>query len=58
MSEVRTYLRKLLIAIFCGIALMATTAIWAWNKYGAKLENAPPLPSGIPPMSDVPASTR
>ena len=54
MSEVKPYLRRLIASIVVGIVLMATTAIWAWNKYGGKLETAPPLPSGTPPISSVP----
>jgi hypothetical protein len=53
-SEVKAYLRKLLLAIFVGIVLMATTATIAWNKYGKKLDQAPPLPSGTPPLSSPP----
>lgn len=53
-SEVKAYLRKLLTAIFIGIVLMATTATIAWNKYGKKLDQAPPLPSGTPPLSGAP----
>jgi hypothetical protein len=55
-SEVRSYLRRLLTAIAIGIVLMASTAIWAWNTYGAKLKDAPPLPEGTPPMSAEPAT--
>lgn len=56
--EVRAYLKRLIISILVGIVLMSTTAVWAWNKYGARLKDAPPLPEGTPPMSDVPATTR
>lgn len=57
-SEVRPYLRRLLIAIAFGILTMAGTATWAWSTYGAKLKTAPPLPEGTPPLSSVPATTR
>lgn len=56
--EVRAYLKRLLLSILVGILLMSSTAIWAWNKYGARLKDAPPLPEGTPPMSGVPATTR
>lgn len=57
-SEVRPYLRRLLLAIALGILTMAATATWAWSTYGAKLKTAPPLPEGTPPLSSVPATTR
>ncbi len=50
-SEVRPYLKRLIATILCGVILMATTAVWAWNRYGGKLETAPPLPEGTPPMN-------
>ena len=56
MSEVRSYLRRLVVAILLGVVLMTTTAFWAWHKYGAKLKDAPPLPPGTPPMSSTPAT--
>lgn len=56
--EVRAYLKRLIFAIVVGIVLMSSTAIWAWNKYGARLADAPPLPEGTPPLSTVPATTR
>lgn len=58
MSEVKPYLKRLVAFIVVGIVLMAATAVWAWNKYGSKLEDAPPLPSGTPPISSVPQTTR
>lgn len=58
MSEVRPYLKKLVIAIVLGVMLMASIAGWAWNEYGQRLADAPPLPSGTPPLSSVPATTR
>lgn len=56
--EVRAYLKRLILSILVGVLLMSVTAIWAWNKYGARLKDAPPLPEGTPPMSGVPATTR
>lgn len=52
-SEVRSYVRRLILSIFVGIVLMTSSAIWAWHKYGAKLDQAPPLPPGSPPMNEV-----
>jgi hypothetical protein len=46
--EVRAYLKRLLLAIFLGIVIVGSTAVWAWNKYGKRLEDAPPLPAGEP----------
>lgn len=57
-SEVRPYLKRLFAAILLGILMMSAAAVWAWNTYGAKLESAPPLPSGTPPLSTVPATSR
>jgi len=48
MSEVRPYLKRLLAVIFVGIVMMASTAFFAWNKYGQKLRSAPPLPEPAP----------
>ncbi len=56
--EVRAYLKRLITSILIGIILMSATAIWAWNKYGTRLADAPPLPEGTPPLSTVPATTR
>jgi hypothetical protein len=56
--EVRSYLEHLVAAIVFGIVLMSITAIWAWNTYGKKLSEAPPLPSGTPPISSAPITTR
>ncbi len=56
--EVRPYLKRLLLAIFLGMILMASTATWAFLTYGKKLESAPPLPSGTPPMTPLPRTTR
>ncbi len=50
-NEVHAYVRRLLVSIAVGVILMATTAIWAWNHYGKKLEHAPPLPPGSPPIA-------
>lgn len=57
-SEVRPYLKRLFAAILLGILMMSAAAVWAWNTYGGKLESAPPLPSGTPPLSTVPATSR
>ncbi len=57
-SEVRPYLKRLFAAIALGIVTMTIAAVWAWNTYGTKLESAPPLPSGTPPMSTVPNTSR
>lgn len=46
--EVRAYLKRLLAAIFLGLVVVSATAVWAWNTYGKKLDDAPPLPSGAP----------
>ena len=54
--QVRPYLRRLLSAMLLGVIIMASTAIWAWNKYGKKLQDAPPLPEGVPPMSSEPVT--
>jgi hypothetical protein len=48
MSEVRPYLKRLLAVIFVGIVMMASTAWFAWNKYGQRLKTAPPLPEPAP----------
>ena len=56
--EVRAYLKRLITAIVMGIVLMTATAVWAWNTYGTKLKEAPPLPEGTPPMSSGPITTR
>jgi len=56
--EVRPYLKRLLLAILVGLLVMVATAIWAWRTYGGRLEGAPPLPSGTPPLSTLPATTR
>jgi hypothetical protein len=58
MSEVKSYLRRLVASIVVGIVLMAGTAIWAWNKYAGKLQDAPPLPTGAPPLSSVPLESQ
>lgn len=49
-SEVQAYVRRLVALIFVGIVLMTSAAVWAWNTYGGRLETAPPLPEGTPPM--------
>lgn len=56
--EVRAYLKRLLGAMFLGLVLVTITAVWAWNKYAPRLADAPPLPSGTPPISDGPITTR
>lgn len=56
--DVRAHFKFVLTTILVGVVLMGGTAVWAWNTYGAKLADAPPLPSGIPPMSSVPATSR
>ena len=56
--EVRSYLKKLLSIMFIGIVIMAVTAVWAWQTYGKKLADAPPLPEGTPPLSSAPITTR
>lgn len=53
-GEVRAYLRRLLLAIAIGIACMVATVVWAYQTYGTRLESAPPLPEGSPPLSHVP----
>lgn len=53
-SEVRPYLKRLLISIAVGVVCMVTAVVWAWNTYGKRLESAPPLPPGSPPLSSVP----
>ncbi len=53
-SEVRPYLKRLLLSIAIGVICMASAAVWSWKTYGKKLETAPPLPSGSPPLSTVP----
>ncbi len=55
-SEVRAYLRRLLLLIGLGLLLMITAAVWAWHTYGKRLETAPPLPADTPPVSTAPAS--
>lgn len=57
-SEVRPYLKRLLLTILVGMVVMASTAVWAYQTYGKKLETAPPLPSGTPPMTPLPRTTR
>jgi len=57
-SEVRPYLKRLVLAILLGVVVMASTAVWAWNTYGTRLESAPPLPSGVPPINTAEQSTR
>jgi hypothetical protein len=57
-SEVRPYLRRLLLSIAVGIVVMATTAVLAYRAYGGRLADAPPLPSGSPPLSSVPVTSR
>jgi hypothetical protein len=47
-NEVRPYLIRLITTIACGVVVMVTAATWAWNRYGARLETAPPLPAGKP----------
>ena len=49
-SEVRSYLVRLVAFIVFGVVLMASVATWAWQTYGKKLADAPPLPPGKPPM--------
>ncbi|GEM_PF-2172788 len=56
--EVQAYLKRLILSIVVGILLMGATATWAWNTIGKDLQNAPPLPSGTPPISSIPATTR
>jgi len=48
--EVRPYLIKLVSLIVLAIALMTSVATWAWNQYGKRLADRPPLPSGAPPV--------
>lgn len=47
-NEVRPYLIRLVATIACGVVLMVSAATWAWHRYGARLETAPPLPPGKP----------
>jgi hypothetical protein len=47
-GEVTAYLKRLVATIFVGIVLMTATAVWAWHRYGAALDNAAPLPEGRP----------
>lgn len=54
-SEVRSYVRKLVALIVVGVILMTSAAVWAWNVYGKRLETAPPLPEGAPPVKGEPA---
>jgi hypothetical protein len=56
--EVRAHFKFVLKSIAVGVVLMGATAIWAWNHYADRLAEAPPLPSGAPPLSSVPATTR
>jgi hypothetical protein len=56
--EVRSYVKGMLGVMLLGIVLMALTAVWAWNTYGVHLKEAAPLPSGTPPLSTVPVTSR
>ncbi len=47
-GEVQAYLKRLIISILVGIVLMTTTVLWAWHRYGGRLENRAPLPEGRP----------
>lgn len=49
-SEVRSYLKRLILSIVLGVIAMSTAAIWAYRTYGARLSEAPPLPAGKPPV--------
>jgi hypothetical protein len=53
-SEVRPYLIRLVSLIIAGVILMASVAVYAWNTFGARLSEAPPLPPGTPPLSSAP----
>jgi hypothetical protein len=56
--DVRAHFKFVLTSILVGVVLMGATAVWAWNTYGAKLSDAPPLPTDAPPLSAVPQTTR
>ncbi len=49
-SEVRSYLKRLVLSIVLGVITMSAAAIWAYRTYGARLDQAPPLPEGKPPF--------
>lgn len=42
--EVRAYLKRLLAAIGLGLLVVIISAVWAWNEYGGKMKDRPPLP--------------
>lgn len=50
-NEVRPYLIRLVGLIVLGLVLMVSAAVFAWNRYGVRLETAPPLPPGKPEMN-------
>jgi hypothetical protein len=56
--DVRAHFKFVMTSIVVGVVLMGATAVWAWNTYGAKLSEAPPLPTDAPPLSSVPQTTR
>lgn len=49
-SEVRAYLKRLILTIVLGVIAMSTAAVWAYRTYGARLDEAPALPEGKPPF--------
>jgi hypothetical protein len=46
--EVRAYLKRLLSAIFLGLVIVIATVVWAWNEYGTRMKDRPPLPPPAP----------
>lgn len=47
----QAYLIRLVALIALGLVLMVSAAVFAWHRYGARLESAPPLPPGKPEMN-------